>query len=82
MRAELAAAAAVPAAGTSRQRGEISKQLGRWQVDPALAGLRDETSLSALPEAERGTLRKFWSDVEALKQKATATVVADPHNRS
>ncbi len=82
MRAELAAAAAVPVAGTSRQRGEISKQLGRWQVDPALAGLRDETSLSALPEAERGTLRKFWSDVEALKQKATATVIADPHNRS
>ena len=64
-----------------RQRSEIPKRLGRWRIDPDLAGLRDETPLSTLPEAER-PFRKFWSDVEALRQKPTAPVIADPHNRS
>ena len=53
LEADLAASAAVLESGTSRQRAAVSKRLGRWQVDPALAGLRDEQAMAGIPEPER-----------------------------
>ena len=57
LEADLAASAAVLESGTSQQRAAVSKRLGRWQVDPALAGIRDEPALAGIPEPERRSLR-------------------------
>ena len=70
LEADLAASAAVLESGTSRQRAAVSKRLGRWQVDPALAGLRDEPALAGLPEPERRSLRDLWRRIDALRAKA------------
>ena len=58
--AELAAIDRRLEEGTSRRRVEILRGLGRWRVDPALAGLRDEAAIAALPEAERPAIRALW----------------------
>ena len=70
--ADLTASAALLKAGTSQQQAAVSKRLGRWQVDPALAGIRDEPELAEIPEPERRSLREFWGRVEALRAKRTA----------
>ena len=48
----------------------VPKRLGRWQVVPDLAGIRDESALAALPEAEREECRQLWSQVDELKKRA------------
>jgi hypothetical protein len=40
--------------------------LRQWQQDPALAGVRESSALSTLPEVERDAWQKLWADVEAL----------------
>ena len=72
--ADLTASEAVLRAGNYRQRAAVSKRLGRWQVDPALAGIREESALAEIPEPERRALREFWRRVEALRAEATAPV--------
>ena len=42
LNADLTASAAVLNTGAFRERAAVSKRLGRWHVDPALAGIRDE----------------------------------------
>ncbi len=74
--ADLTASAAVLHTGTYQQRAEVPKRLGRWQVDPALAGIRDEPAQAELPEPERRSLREFWPRVEALRAQATAPVAS------
>jgi eukaryotic-like serine/threonine-protein kinase len=68
--AELTAVAHLHKNGTPRERGEIPKRLGRWQVDPAWFGLRADAALGSLPVAERQALRDLWSRVETLRQQA------------
>ena len=63
LRAELAAVAGLLDKGTPRQRADVPRRLGRWRVDPALAGIRDEAALATLPEAERQCVRDLWSRV-------------------
>jgi hypothetical protein len=41
-----------------------------WLKDEALAGVRDDKPLTALPEPERKEWRKLWADVIALFEKA------------
>jgi tetratricopeptide (TPR) repeat protein len=54
LKADLAARAKQPA-------GERAAMLRRWQADEALAAVRDEQALRALPEAERASWGDFWS---------------------
>jgi tetratricopeptide (TPR) repeat protein len=44
----------------------VSKNLSRWQGNPALASVRDEKALSVLPEAERKQWQSFWVEVHKL----------------
>ena len=78
MKADLAASAAVLETGTYQQRAAALKQLGRWQVDSALAGIRDEPILSGIPEPERRSLRQFWHRVEAVRAEASAPIPREP----
>jgi eukaryotic-like serine/threonine-protein kinase len=65
LRADLAASMAILDSGTASQRAGVARRLSRWQVDPALASIRDEPGLTALPEAERHPLREFWDGARA-----------------
>jgi serine/threonine-protein kinase len=76
--ADLTASAAVLNSGTYAQRAAGSKRLGRWRVDPTLAGIRDEPALAEIPEPERRSLREFWRRVEALHAEATAPLSPGP----
>ena len=70
--ADLTASEAVLRAGNYFQRAAVLKRLGRWQVDPALAGIREESALAEIPEPERRALREFWRRVGALRAEAKA----------
>ena len=72
LEADLAASAAALQSGSFRQRAAVLRRLGRWQVDPALAGLRDTPALAALREPERRSLRDLWRRIDALRAKADA----------
>jgi serine/threonine-protein kinase len=82
MNAELVAIAGELKGKPARNRGEILKRLGRWRVDPDLAGLRDDTPLSTLPRAQRQAFRKFWSDLEALWQQVSGPVTGGHRDRA
>ena len=59
---------------TAAMRGRGLKplwSLSTWQVDPALAAVREPAELAKLPQAERAQRQRFWADV-------TAQVAADP----
>jgi serine/threonine-protein kinase len=58
-------------AGKHRRRVEVLKGLGRWRLDPALAGLRDEPAIAAIPEAERPAIRALWARADALLDRVT-----------
>ena len=72
LEADLAASAVLLEAGNYRQRLTVKKRVGRWQVDPALAAIRDEPSIAEIPEFERRSLGFFWGRVQALGEKAAA----------
>jgi tetratricopeptide (TPR) repeat protein len=57
LKADLAARAKQPA-------GERAAALRRWLADEALAGVRGEQALRALPEAERAAWGAFWAEVQ------------------
>jgi serine/threonine-protein kinase len=77
MKEELNTVARLVDSGTPRERSEIPKRLGRWQVDPALAAIRDESALKALNESDRRALRDFWSSALALLEKANTSMSRD-----
>jgi serine/threonine-protein kinase len=65
---------------TAAMRGRGLKppwSLSTWQVDPALAAVREPTELAKLPQAERAQWQRFWAEV-------TAQIAADPveHGRA
>jgi serine/threonine-protein kinase len=82
MKEELAAVARRLDRATGRERSDIPKRLGRWQIDPALSVLRGEPAPKDLNEPERQSLREFWSAVESLMQKARTTIARDVPSRS
>jgi Flp pilus assembly protein TadD len=69
LRADLTAYTNVFERGTLRDRAFLPGRLGQWQVDPALACLRDEGALAALPEPQRRACRALFSDAEALRKR-------------
>jgi tetratricopeptide (TPR) repeat protein len=68
--AELGAWTKLLATAKKEQRGGIKETLQHWQQDTDLAGIRDDTELAKLPEAERVAFRKLWADVDVLLKKA------------
>ncbi len=64
---DLAVYATMLGSSNPQDRARARRQLGRWQVSPALAGIRDQEFLSDLPESERQSLQTFWSRVETLR---------------
>lgn len=72
LEADRAEFAGIVRSGSFRQRVAVSKRLGRWQVDPALAGVRDDKLLAEVPEPERRSLRDLWSRIDALRTEAGA----------
>jgi serine/threonine-protein kinase len=69
LEAELAWYSKQAGAGQPRDRARTPRVIGRWQVDPALAGIRDEAVLAALPESEAKRCRALWAGVETLRQR-------------
>jgi serine/threonine-protein kinase len=53
------------------QRTAIQHRLRHWQQEADFASVR-AASLKALPEAEATGWRKFWADVETVRQQAEA----------
>jgi tetratricopeptide (TPR) repeat protein len=51
--------------------GRLARQLGRWQSDPNLAGLREKDALARLSAEERQACAKLWADVTALLKRAS-----------
>ena len=52
--------------------GKLSAQVvATWQMDPALASVRDPAGLAKLPDAEREPWQRYWADVAAV-------IAADP----
>jgi eukaryotic-like serine/threonine-protein kinase len=70
--ADLTASATALTSGSYQEREAVLRRLGRWRVDPALAGIRDERELAGLAESERRSLREFWLRAEAIRARGTA----------
>jgi tetratricopeptide (TPR) repeat protein/serine/threonine protein kinase len=51
----------------SAESGEVVKQrLRQWQIDAALAGIRDPAALAKLAAEEQTACKKLWAEVERL----------------
>jgi tetratricopeptide (TPR) repeat protein len=48
------------------QREVVSRTLEHWQTDVDLAGVRDESELAKIPDAERADWQELWKRVEEL----------------
>jgi superkiller protein 3 len=55
-------------------RAAMREKLENWQLDPELAGVRDQVVLAKLPQAEQEACRLFWVDVKKLLEQASGTV--------
>ncbi len=51
------------------QHRPLRRILAGWLSDPQLAGVREESALGKLPEAEREGWRRFWDLVRALVEQ-------------
>jgi serine/threonine protein kinase/tetratricopeptide (TPR) repeat protein len=51
----------------------VCDRLQRWQQDPELASVCEDTGLAKLPPQEQKDWRPFWDEVRALDQQARAS---------
>jgi tetratricopeptide (TPR) repeat protein len=79
LRADLAFWTKQAATGKPEAKALVSQQLQHWKVDSDLAGIRDETAITALPADEQKSCRALWAEVEALLAKAQAGTGSGPH---
>jgi hypothetical protein len=68
--AELSHQARQWADGAPEKREDIRKALEYWTIDGWLAGLRDESRLVELLEAEQTPWRALWDEVRALLKRS------------
>jgi serine/threonine-protein kinase len=54
--------------GDTEEAEEVRETLGRWQRDPAFAGVRGPDALGKLPKPERAGWWALWEEVAALTQ--------------
>jgi tetratricopeptide (TPR) repeat protein len=73
LHADLAGWARLWEGGTPEDRAAVRARLGVWQIDPALAGVRDADRLATLPAAERAGWEKLWADVATAVARARKT---------
>jgi serine/threonine-protein kinase len=52
-------------ANTLKDGKAVDWSLSAWQTDPALAGVRDRTTLAKLPDAEREEWQRLWAQIAA-----------------
>jgi serine/threonine-protein kinase len=57
--------------GGAQTNAQAQMWLRHWQTDGDLAGVRAKDALARLPDEERRQWKKFWSDVDALLQRAS-----------
>jgi serine/threonine-protein kinase len=69
---DLSSSALVLESGTARQHAAIARRLGRWQVDPALAGLRETRLVSDLSESKRLSLQDLWRRIDDARIRAAS----------
>ncbi len=74
LNAELTAVAGLLENGSLRERAEIPKRLGCWQIDPALAAVRDHEETASLAEDERRLIKNLWSQVDLLLEQARSSI--------
>jgi tetratricopeptide (TPR) repeat protein len=68
---ELAVWANLLESAAPERRKAIAQTLNHWRnVDPDLAGIRDDAAVSKLPDAERTKFRKLWKAVDELLAKS------------
>jgi hypothetical protein len=65
--------------GKPEAKALVSEKLQHWKADTDLAGIRDETSIKALPDKEQKACRALWAKVDALLAKARADTAPRPH---
>jgi tetratricopeptide (TPR) repeat protein len=78
LKADLASWTRRVEAGPPRARQPVIQTFQHWRTDPDLAGLRDQTEVAKLPEAEQKTCREFWVELDKLDKKASEKK-ATPH---
>ena len=70
LRADLAVWAKTLDGGSGAARALVRKMLTQWQIDPDLAGLREESVLAKLPADERKDCLALWKEVAAVHERA------------
>ncbi|HJT76540.1 MAG TPA: tetratricopeptide repeat protein, partial [Gemmataceae bacterium] len=60
--------------GPEQGRPRVVGQLGHWQADTDLAGVREPEALAKLPEAERQGWQTLWNDVATTLARARKTL--------
>jgi tetratricopeptide (TPR) repeat protein/tRNA A-37 threonylcarbamoyl transferase component Bud32 len=55
--------------GSRSDRAECAKKLRMWQRDEDLAGVREVSALTKLPDAERKRWEELWAEVKTLLDK-------------
>jgi hypothetical protein len=64
--------------GRPEAKALVSQNLQHWKADADLAGIRDETAIKSLPEAEQKACREMWAEVDALLAQARAGTESRP----
>jgi hypothetical protein len=70
LQADLAWVARQMKGGSLEDRSRLGAALLPWQIQPALARVRDAKPLAELPSAERAAWQKLWDEVAATLAKA------------
>jgi eukaryotic-like serine/threonine-protein kinase len=66
LRADLATYSTRLQGGNAQERNMVQKQVGHWQRDEDLIGIRESAALAKLPAEERASCARLWAEVEAL----------------
>ncbi len=66
LRADLKAYGELLPASNPKERKQLQEWLRSWQSEPALAGLRDATTVAHLSAAEQESCRQLWAEVQSL----------------
>jgi tetratricopeptide (TPR) repeat protein len=56
--------------GTPKDAAQLQRVFGTWQLDLALAGVREADRLALLPATERAAWQKLWADIATSLAKA------------
>jgi tetratricopeptide (TPR) repeat protein len=74
LRADLEAWRQLLVKDADKARPALVKQLQDWQEDPDFTNIRGSEALGRLPETEQTEWKRLWQEVEALHQRAAASL--------